>query len=248
MTGVPAAWRILGSGRRADVYDLGGGKVLRRYREPAATAEREAEVMAYARSHGVPVPEVFDASGSDVVMARAAGPTMYQALTRRPWTMDGQARLLVSLHETVHAVPAPGWLRAPFGAGSGLLHTDLHPKNIILTRDGPLIIDWEAAARGPAAVDLALTWVIVATSRISGRPLQWVVGRTGQALFARRFLALARPLETHWLTTAVEYRLRDSTVLPGEAATLRRLLSSGRLDGQGPDQSQDLTAGQGPGR
>ena len=48
----------IGAGRSADVYDVGGGRVLRRYRDgrDADAVQREAEVMAHARAHGVPVP------------------------------------------------------------------------------------------------------------------------------------------------------------------------------------------------
>jgi hypothetical protein len=51
--------------------------VLRRYRDarPAADVTREAEVMRYARAHGVPAPEVFDVSGRDILLERAVGPT-----------------------------------------------------------------------------------------------------------------------------------------------------------------------------
>jgi aminoglycoside phosphotransferase (APT) family kinase protein len=41
--------------------------------------------------------------------------------------------------------------------------------NVILTADGPQIIDWEGAARGPAVADVAMTWVIVAAGT-SGAP------------------------------------------------------------------------------
>jgi Ser/Thr protein kinase RdoA (MazF antagonist) len=37
----------------------------------------------------------------------------------------------------------------------GLCHADLHPDNVIMTADGPRIIDWLAAVRAPAALDLA---------------------------------------------------------------------------------------------
>jgi hypothetical protein len=74
--------------------------------------------MRHARAHGAPVPEVFDVSGPDIVMARAAGPTMVDVLIRRPWTVGAQARLLARLHDQVHAVPALDWLPAPFGDGT----------------------------------------------------------------------------------------------------------------------------------
>jgi tRNA A-37 threonylcarbamoyl transferase component Bud32 len=66
---------LVGSGRNADVYDIGGGRVLRRYRDgrDARAVAREASVMVHARAFGVPVPEVFDVTGSDMVMERAVG-------------------------------------------------------------------------------------------------------------------------------------------------------------------------------
>src|ERR1700761_1436404 len=101
---------LVGTGRSADVYDLGNGRVLRRYRnqrEPGRVAA-EAEVMVRARASGVPVPKVFDVSGTDIVMERAAGPTMLELVGRRPWTAREQARLLARLHGLVHQVPASG--------------------------------------------------------------------------------------------------------------------------------------------
>ncbi len=149
MNASPTNWRLVGQGRNADVYDLGGGRVLRRYRDAASMADREAEVMVHARAHGVPVPEVFDVGGTDLVMEYAKGPTMLQAVARQPWTLSRQARLLAKLHGLVHAVPALSWQPAPFGAGDALLHRDLHPDNVILTENGPAVIDWEGAVRGP---------------------------------------------------------------------------------------------------
>ena len=222
--------KLVGSGRRADVYDLGDGKVLRRYRDPAVTAGREAEVMAHALAHGVPVPEVFDVSGADIVMEHVVGPTMLQDLSRRPWALDRHARMLAALHRTVHAVPALSWLRAPFGDGPVLLHTDLHPGNVILTEAGPRLIDWEGAARGPAEADVALTWVVIATSEVPGPLVQRTVVGAVQAMFARRYLAAVHPLAPSWLTAAARHRLDDEGLLGSEAAVLRRLLETRLAD------------------
>jgi aminoglycoside phosphotransferase (APT) family kinase protein len=231
---IPTSWRLVGQGRNADVYDLGGGRVLRRYRDAASMADREAEVMVHARAHGVPVPEVFDAGGTDLVMEYAKGPTMLQAVARQPWTLSRQARLLAKLHGMVHAVPALSWQPAPFGAGDALLHRDLHPDNVILTENGPAVIDWEGAARGPAPADLALTWVIVTSSEVPGPVMQRAIGRAGQRWFARRFLAGAPRLDPGWLPAIARYRLGDHNLRESEAATLRRLLGSRRWAGAAP--------------
>ena len=220
---------LLGSGRNADVYDIGGGRVRRRYRDgrDADPVEREAEVMAHARAHGVPVPEVYEVSGSDIVMERAMGPTMLDVLGRRPWTVRSQARLLARLHATVHQVPALPGLRAAFGdedlAHQVQLHRDLHPSNVILTSTGPVIIDWEGAARGPAILDVALTWAIVGFSDVPENRLGAVALRGVQSLFTRSFVRAAGPLDLTWRAAAVRHRLTDPNVLPSERARLERV-------------------------
>jgi aminoglycoside phosphotransferase (APT) family kinase protein len=220
---------LVGAGRNADVYDIGGGRVLRRYRDgrDAAAVDREAEIMAHARAHGVPVPEVFEVSGSDIVMERVTGPTMLDVLGRRPWTLGRQARLLAQLHDTVHRAPALPGLRAPVGdqdlEGQVLLHRDLHPMNVILTSAGPVIIDWEGAARGPAMYDVAWTWVIIASSTVPGSGLAAAAVRGMQAQLNRSFVRAAGPIDQTWRALAVRDRLEDHNVLPAERARLERL-------------------------
>jgi aminoglycoside phosphotransferase (APT) family kinase protein len=220
---------LVGAGRNADVYDIGGGRVLRRYRDgrDAAAVEREARVMAHARAHGVPVPQVFEVAGSDIVMERATGPTMLDVLGRRPWTLRRQARLLARLHDTVHRAPALPGLRAPCGDedpdGQVLLHRDLHPMNVILTSAGPVIIDWEGAARGPAMYDVAWTWVIIASSEVPGTGLPAAAVRGAQAQLTRSFVRAAGPIDQAWRAQAIRDRLIDRNVRPAERARLERL-------------------------
>jgi aminoglycoside phosphotransferase (APT) family kinase protein len=220
---------LVGAGRNADVYDIGGGRVLRRYRDgrDGAAVDREARVMVHARAHGVPVPEVFEVHGSDIVMERAVGPTMLDVLGRRPWTLRRQARLLARLHETVHQAPALPELHAPCGGEDldrqVLLHRDLHPMNVILTSAGPVIIDWEGAARGPAMYDVAWTWVIIASSEVPGTGLAPAAVRGLQAQLTRSFVRAAGPLDRAWRAKAIRDRLVDHNVLPAERARLERL-------------------------
>jgi aminoglycoside phosphotransferase (APT) family kinase protein len=231
---VEAPGKLLGTGRNADAYDIGGGRVLRRYRDgrDARQVDTEAQVMAHARALGVPVPEVFDVSGADIVMERAAGPTMLDVIARRPWTVRAQAGLLARLHDLVHQVPASGlhglFLPSPFetikySEGDVLLHRDLHPQNVILTPGGPMIIDWEGAARGPAIADIAMTWVIIGFSDIPGPRLRAVAARGVQAALTRSFVRAAGPIDDSWRLTAIRRRLADPNLLPSEAARLEKL-------------------------
>ena len=220
---------LIGAGRSADVYDVGGGGVLRRYRDgrDPDDVQREARVMAHARAHGVPVPEIFEVDGRDIVMERVTGPTVLNVLASRPWTVRRQARLLARLHGLVHQVPALPEFRAPLGdqdlKDQVLLHLDLHPLNVILTSTGPVIIDWESAARGPAMLDVAMTWVVVGFSEIPEGGLGAAAALGVQSLFTNSFARAAGPLDQHWRAIAVRARLDDPHVLPSERARLERL-------------------------
>jgi aminoglycoside phosphotransferase (APT) family kinase protein len=226
--------KLVGAGRNADVFDVGDGRVLRRYRDgrEARRVDTEAQVMVRARASGVPVPEVFDVSGCDIVMERAVGPTMLDAVGRRPWTVLANARLLARLHGIVHRVPAsaldgldlpPGIEMSPAGSDV-LLHRDLHPLNVILTQSGPMIIDWEGAMCGPAIADVAMTWAILGFSDVPGPRIEAAVIRCVRALFTRSFVRAAGPLDDAWRLTAIRHRLADPNVLPTERARMEKLV------------------------
>ena len=217
---------MIGAGRDAEMVDLGGGRILRRYHERARSAEGEAEVISWAGAHGVPVPEVFDVAGPDIVMEKVDGLTMLADLARRPWRLFGHAARLARLHQQVHAVPGLSRLRAPFGDGEALLHLDLHPANVLLSSRGPVLIDWEGAGRGPAEADLACCWVVVALSSVPGSARQRLVGRAGQRLFADAVLRHSGlTVDAAWLTRAGRFRLHDPNLQPEEADRIRRILA-----------------------
>jgi aminoglycoside phosphotransferase (APT) family kinase protein len=218
--------RLLASGRWSDIYELGPDRVLRRYRDPAGMPAWEVAVMRQARAHDVPVPEVFDVDGLDMVLERVPGPTMLDDLARRPWRVVDHARTLVELHQLVHRVPAPAGPPAPFGDGECLLHLDLHPANVILSANGPVLIDWQGAVRGPPEADLAQTYLLLVTSTIPGRWTQRAITRLGQSLFAAIFRATAGPAAIDsQLDSVARRRLTDTSLLPQEAQRIHRLLA-----------------------
>jgi aminoglycoside phosphotransferase (APT) family kinase protein len=148
--------------------------------------------------------------------------------------------VLARLHGQVHAVPALDWLRAPFaggraGEGEVLLHLDLHPENVLLSGRGPVVIDWEGAGRGPAEADVALCWLVVATSEVPGSAWQRAVGRAGQRLFADIVVRRAGVrVDAAWRAEAARFRLLDPHLRPGEAARVRRVLAQDHPAGDSP--------------
>jgi aminoglycoside phosphotransferase (APT) family kinase protein len=204
--------KLIAAGRASEIFDLGDGRVLRRFRA-GGDPEREALVMRHAHDHAYPVPRVLDVTADALVLERIEGPTMLHELRRRPWRLRRHASLLAELHERLHQIAAPPALPAA-GPGDRLLHLDLHPDNVILSPSGPFVIDWTNARRGDPALDVALTWVIAATS---GGPL----GR----LFLRWFLPhFNRADLLRALPTAAERRLADANVNDRERQAVRRFV------------------------
>jgi Ser/Thr protein kinase RdoA (MazF antagonist) len=124
-----------------------------------------------------------------IVMQRLEGPTLMQ-LSRSGAQMPAQTgAILASVYRAVHETPSPpevlslrAWLEAlglsggglpepiakgilalmeRLAPGDGLCHADLHPGNVIMTADGPRLVDWTGAVRAPFAFDLACGHVIL---------------------------------------------------------------------------------------
>lgn len=185
-------------GRASTVTDLGDGTVLRVGGDP----EREARLMALAREHGVPVPRVLEVRPDALVLELVPGGTMAAGILRRPWRGGAQMRRLAELHAAVHAIPLDG---------ARLVHRDLHPENVLLGPAGPVLIDWTNAGAGDPGMDVALTWLIMATS--AGLP-----GRLLAASFRRR---VGDALLRDGLSAAIAYRLADPNVTDAERARVR---------------------------
>lgn len=119
-----------------------------------------------------------------IVMARLDGPTLQHLSRTGAMTFEETGALLATLCLSVHRTPPPAdvlLLRDHFESslrlndtripeaiatgilalihrlapGDGLCHADLHSSNVIMTAQGPRIIDWTGAVRAPAVFDLA---------------------------------------------------------------------------------------------
>jgi nucleoside phosphorylase/aminoglycoside phosphotransferase (APT) family kinase protein len=224
------AGRLLASGRDGDVFEHGPGLVLRKTRD-GRSIEHEARLMRYVAERGYPVPAIHDvrAGGTEIVMERIDGPNMMDAMLRRPWTMRRHVETLVDLHDRLHAIAAPEWLRQLDDGGDRVVHLDLHPLNVLLSARGPVVIDWANAARGDPLSDVAATYVLLTCPRV---PVPRPVGR----LLAPLRLLLARAfVRTHHgaafdahLAAAAEAKALDPNMAPDEVDACRRLAKRAR--------------------
>lgn len=209
MTEVTAG-RLLGSGRTADVYEIDEAWVLRRYREGYGDALAEGAVMAYLREQGYPAPRVrlTDSSRTELVMQRLSGPTMLRALVDGTTDAEEAGGALARLLRRLHSVPARG-------TAGAVLHLDLHPDNVILTQDGPYVIDWDNAREGDPGLDWGCSAVVLAQVAVGGEPL----AETAHALLTA-LLADPSDLTEDGLAEALRRRAANPTMTAREVELL----------------------------
>jgi aminoglycoside phosphotransferase (APT) family kinase protein len=198
---------LVGSGRNADLFAIDGRRVLRRYRDGGNVAA-EAAVMSHLAGLGFPVPEVYEAAGTDLVMERLDGPIVKAAMLAGGIGPDECAEVLARLHRQLHELPA----RRSREPGASVLHLDLHPDNVVLSQRGPVLIDWRNSTEGPPEPDVAVSAVILAQVAVT-ETQEMAVGAE-QVLTA--FLALVDTGPLPMLDRAAAMRASDRSLTPGE--------------------------------
>lgn len=118
-----------------------------------------------------------------IVLSRFDGPTLMQLSRTEAIASDDAGSVLAALTVSIHRTAPPddvptlhAFLKASMrvsdvpghiasgilslierlSPGNGLCHADLHPGNVIMSADGPKLIDWTGLVRAPAAYDLAV--------------------------------------------------------------------------------------------
>ncbi|HMB21903.1 MAG TPA: aminoglycoside phosphotransferase family protein [Anaerolineales bacterium] len=134
------------------------------------------------------VGDIVEVNGRHgLIYERLEGISMLQEMNARPWLILKNARLLAELQAQMHQQSIPGLpaykersaqdirttsqlredqresvlsLLAALPDDQKLCHGDFHPGNILLTKRGPVIIDWLTACTGSPWADVARTLVI----------------------------------------------------------------------------------------
>jgi aminoglycoside phosphotransferase (APT) family kinase protein len=163
-----------------------------------------------------------------LIMDRIDGPDLIALMGKRPWSVPRVGRTVGRTQARMHDVVAPDDLpslremvRKKIAAaadlpaeladfalkkvdalpdGDRLCHSDFHPGNVLLGRDGPAVIDWTDATRGDPAADLARTRLLLRQGAVPEHMPALIRGMqaVGRGAFYRLYVrayARARPID-----------------------------------------------------
>jgi thiamine kinase-like enzyme len=194
-----------------------------------------------------------------LIYERIEGHLMLQDMNARPWTILKHARSLADLQVMIHRQSIAGLptyqerlkfvilraqalseeLRAKalgilesLPDGESVCHGDFHPGNILLTKRGPVVIDWMTACSGNPWADLARTSLLLSIGAKSAGKMVSPFIRIVIKLYHRTYLnryhlhnpAGKHELE-HWMPVIAAARLNEE-ILP-EREALINLVAEG---------------------
>jgi uncharacterized protein (TIGR02172 family) len=187
---------------------------------------------------------------------RLDGITMVQDLKARPWMLFRHARALADLQVQIHqkyTTELPSYkdrlrydlqetsqltddlrrkalrLLDQLPEGKTICHGDYHPENVLVTKNGPVVIDWMTACSGSPWTDVARTSLILSIgAKAAGKQIPLIL-RTIVGLFHRTYLQRYRFLradtESHFArSTAVIAAARLSENIVSEREALIRII------------------------
>ena len=204
------------------------------------------------------VVEVMSRPG--LVMERIEGADLLTIVGRQPWRLLWVAGVTARAQAAMHQVQASAELPsikeritrvagnspqvpervgaralealAGLPDGDRLCHGDFHPGNIIMSSEGPVIIDWSNVSRGDPLADVARTVLMLAIgepppgsspivttfARFGGKIMLWSYLRA-----YRRASPLDMELVNRWKAVRIADRLAEG--IPEERPALLRLAS-----------------------
>lgn len=208
--------------------------------------------------------EIVEVDGRrGLIYERLEGISMLQEINTRPWLLLKQARSLAELHVKIHKQSISGLplykdrlrydirntphldedLRSKaltrlesLPAGTNLCHGDYHPGNVLITKNGPVVIDWMTASAGTPWTDAARTSLLLSIGAKGAGKLVSPVVRMMVRLYHRMYLnhyRLLTPTTTgnelqHWSPLIAAARLSEDIIPEREA--LIRIVKEGLAD------------------
>jgi len=192
-----------------------------------------------------------------LIYERLEGISMLQDLNARPWMLIKHARTLAELHVKIHQQSITGLpsykdrLRYDIHntphlsedlrnkilvrldilpSGKDLCHGDYHPGNVLLTKKGPIVIDWMTASSGTRWADVARTDLLLSIgSKSAGKQvspiIMWMVG-IYHRVYRNHYNALFPDTEAEmdrWMPVVAAARLNED--IPPEREALIEIIN-----------------------
>ena len=188
--------------------------------------------------------EIIEVNGRrGIVYERVTGISMLQDMNAQPWTSIRHARSLAELHAKINSLAVPGLFPYTAGLtnavrnaphlrddmrasvldllpalpeGDRLCHGDFHPGNVMLTRNGPVVIDWMTACIGSPWADFARTSLLLTIGPKGAgnqlNPIMRLVIQLFYRSYARRYLELMPDPQNErekWMPVIAAARLEE---------------------------------------
>jgi uncharacterized protein (TIGR02172 family) len=167
--------------------------------------------------------EIIEVDGRrGLIYERLEGVSMLKEMNARPWMLLKHARSLAELHVQIHRqslTDLPFYkdrlgydirnnphlseklknkalaLLENLPNGETLCHGDFHPDNVLITKKGPVVIDWMTACIGSPWTDVARTSLILSIgAKSAGKQVRPIL-RTVVHLYHRTYLHRYRALK-----------------------------------------------------
>ena len=189
-----------------------------------------------------------------IIYEHLEGISMLQDMNARPWNLLKHARSLAELHVKIHRQTISGLpsykerlqrdvrttehlesglknkvleLLQSLPEGSSICHGDYHPGNVLLTKSGPVVIDWMTACSGSPWTDVARTSLILSIgAKDAGkevRPILRMMIRLYHATYLSRYRQLRHDLHgelVRWMPVIAAARLHEN-IIPEKEALIR---------------------------
>jgi uncharacterized protein (TIGR02172 family) len=199
--------------------------------------------------------EIVEVEGRrGLIYERLEGASMLEDLNARPWRLWRHARSLAELHVKIHQQSIPGLpsykdrlhydirntshlsedlrhralsLLDTLPDGQNVCHGDFHPGNVLMTANGPIVIDWMTACSGSRWTDLARSSLLLSIgAKSAGKQLSPFI-RMAIRLYHRTYLNQYRafsPDQTNemdrWTPVIAAARLKEE-IAPERQALLK---------------------------
>jgi uncharacterized protein (TIGR02172 family) len=186
-----------------------------------------------------------------LIYERIEGISMLQAMNAHPWMLLKYGRSLAELQVQINQKSIPGLpsykdrLRSDINNSSHLsthlrekvvarldnlsdsgnvCHGDFHPGNVILTKSGPIVIDWMTACSGSAWTDVARTNLLLSIGpKGAGQlisPMMRLAIKLYHHVYLNRYHALMSDTKNelnHWAPVIAAARLNENIIPEREA-------------------------------